>query len=73
MTCWRTEPPDGRVWALVMPTGAAHPVPEVMQYEPRTDCWISPFGERVWDCEWHPLPDHPAYRGLRTHAVEGER
>lgn len=70
MTTWRTTPPTGRVWALVLVRG--YPVPDVMQYEPRFGLWVTTGGDYpASECEWHPLPYHPSYGEMtKTHAVE---
>lgn len=63
---WRTYPPSGRVWALVLRPHES--VPRVAQYEPAMRAWCD--GCLSWSiCEWHPLPRHERFNE-RTHAVD---
>jgi hypothetical protein len=69
---WHHEPPEGRVYALVLANGEN--VPFVGQYEPKKQVWVGepgPYQRQVrWlDSEWHPLPWHATFLP-RTHAVE---
>lgn len=72
---WKTRPPKGRVWALVLVKGGSN-VPFVAQYEPRSCTWtIAKFQDMpltsfaAKDCEWHELPQHESFHE-KTHAIE---
>ena len=69
---WRTDPPKGRVFALVLIHGTTTPF--VGQYEPGLKEWIGYWwgalnSWRSEHCTWHPLPPHPHFDSS-THAME---
>lgn len=70
---WRREPPEGRVWALVLWDHSYHPIPKVAQYDPPSKEWFTQDTGTVesWpadQCEWHPLPHHERF-DEKTHAL----
>lgn len=75
MTSWRTDRPQGRIFALVLWKHSYHPIPLVMQYDPGFDTWTDNTPGRYQEryphdqVEWTPFPQHPRFSS-RTHAME---